>query len=190
MAKVEGSANEPSGKGAGDQARAEGGAGLEEAIRPFREASQRFMQATIAAQESVVKETLDAYLALQESARQIEREAYDAVMEATKRYQDRVLEQSGGALEEMFFARAQAQLQYESDVRDTYATAQAKLVDLAAQGNTPPQGETVLRTVTERQQDAYRQYISDLQEALSGSGALDPQVMRVIASGILCSLGA
>ncbi len=176
--------------GGGAQSRAEGSAaGLEEALQPFREASQRFMQATIAAQESVVKETLDAQLALQEAARQIEREAYDAVLEATKRYQDRVLEQSGGGLDEMFFARAQAQLQYESDVRDIYTNVQTKLVELA-QRSTPPQGQGLMQSLADRHQDAYHQYISDLQAALSSSGNLDPQLLRVIAAGILSSLGA
>src|SRR5271157_2698950 len=63
---------------------------LEEVLRPFQDASERFWLAQSAAQESATKQRALAFLDLQDQMRKAEQEVYQRVMEATKRRLDKI----------------------------------------------------------------------------------------------------
>ena len=161
----------------------------EEAVKPFFEASRKYLQAIVSAQEAAMKDALQAHLEFQQATRQIDQDAYDAVMEATRNHLDRMSEQSEGGVEQTYLARAQSQFEYESEVRRVYADAQAKLSD-TVQAAARPEERDLGKQFTSLQEDAYREYVADLQRAWSSSSALDPEAMKAIAANIACTLQA
>lgn len=159
----------------------------QDAVKPFQDASLKYIQAAIAAQESVVKESLQAYLEFQQTARKLEQEAYDAVMEATRKHLDRISQPPSGGPEQSYFAQAQSQFEYENDVRQAYMNAQTRLQEVAQQSSGPDSGQLMQR-FTSTSQDAYQQYLADLRQAWANVASLDPQTVKAIASNILYTL--
>lgn len=178
---------EAAGEGAGPPPTGHGT--TEEAVRPFYDASRKYLEAIVSAQEAAVKDALQAHLEVQQAARQIDQEAYDAVTEATKDHFDRMSEQAEGGVEQTYLARAQSQFEYESEVRRVYADAQAKLSD-TVQAAARPEERDLGKRFTALQENAYEEYVADLQRAWSSSSALDPEAMTAIAANILCTLQA
>jgi hypothetical protein len=167
-------------------ANAAGDVGAQEAVRPFQEASVKYLQATMAAQEDAAREAIESQVELQRAARHLEQEAFDALAEATKRHLERMSQQPAGGPEEMYFARLRSQLEYEQDLIQVYADAQARLSELSQRASSPG-SEDVTQRFASRRQEAYQQYLSDLQEAWA-STSVDPATMKAIASHILCTL--
>lgn len=165
-------------------------ANVEDVLRPFQEASSRFLQANLAAQESVVRQHAQAWLDYQDRVRQVEQEAYRAVTEATRGYLNQLGQQASGGIEQMYAARAQAQLEYENEIRRIYTDAQAKLTDVARRAGDESGGGDAARQLASQQQDAYRAYLSDLQQAWADTKTLDPQTMNAVASHILSTMSA
>jgi hypothetical protein len=159
---------------------------IEDVAKPFHDASMKFLQSIIAAQQTSMNESLQAYLDFQQAVRRAEQEAYDAVVEATRKHMNRMSEQAGTP-EEMFSSRMQSQINYESELRQIYANAQSQVQELAQNSFGPNSGEVVKRFAALRQ-DAYQQYLTDLQRAWSDTTSLDPQAIKAIASNILCTL--
>jgi len=178
---------EAAGKGAGPPPNENGT--TEEAVKPFYDASRKYLEAIVSAQEAAVKDALQAHLEFQQAARQIDQEAYDGVMEATKDHLDRMSEQTEGGVEQTYLARAQSQFEYESEVRRVYADAQAKLSD-TVQSAARPEERDLGKRFTALQENAYEEYVADLQRAWSSGSALDPEAMKAIAANILCTLQA
>lgn len=162
---------------------------VEDVLRPFQEASSRFLQASLAAHESVIRQQAQAWLDLQDEVRRVEQEAYRAATEATRKHLDQ-LGQQPESLEQMYSARMQAQFEYENEIRRVYADAQAKLVDVARKAQDQTTGGDTARKLGNQQQDAYRTYMSDLQQAWSGTKSLDPQTVNAIASHILSTMNS
>lgn len=155
----------------------------EEVLKPFHEASMKFVQANLSANESTMKQCLD----FQQKVRKIEQETYDAVIEVTKRHLGKIGQQTAGSMEEWFAARMQLQLDYEKEVRQLYADSQTKLNDIAQKANSEDCPEAV-KQLTNQRQDAYQAFLGDLQRAWSNITTLDPQSMRAITSHILGTL--
>jgi BMFP domain-containing protein YqiC len=158
----------------------------EDVLRPFQEASNRFVQASWAAHESALKQQAQAWLDFQDEVRQIEQEVGRAVVAATRKHLDQLGQQGAESLEQLHAARAQAQLEYENEIQRVYADAQAKLTEVIRKAGGGGGGADAARQLTDRRQDAYKTYLSDLQRAWSTTGSLDPQTMNAIASHILC----
>jgi|GEM_PF-5642379 len=163
------------------------GTKLEDVVKPFQEASAKFLQANFVAQESAFREHTQANLALQDEIRKAEQEAYDSVMKASKKYLDNMGQQVSGSMEEMYLARAQSQVDYQNEVRRIYEDTQAKLKDIAEKGAADERGN-VFKQIANQQQDAFQTYLADLQQAWAGTKAVDPQTMNAIAYNILFSL--
>ncbi|PYP86888.1 MAG: hypothetical protein DMF61_11840 [Blastocatellia bacterium AA13] len=162
--------------------------GPEDVLKPFQDASAKFAQAHLAAQESAVKKQAHTWLDLQDKIRKIEQDAYNAVTEATRKHLSNLGEQTGGSLEDAFAARAQAQIEYEKQVRQIYADTEAKLRELADKSANEQQGSDPVTHFTNRRQDAYQAYLADLQQAWSNTKNLDPQTVNAIASNILSTI--
>jgi hypothetical protein len=165
-------------------------ASLEDALRPFQEAAAKFLQASFAAQQAVMKQRMHAWLDLQDEVRKTEHEAYQAAMAATRKHVDAMAQPPAGSPEEVNAARAQAQLEYEKEIRQLHADTQAKLTALAQRasgegGAGAPAGQPFTQ-----QQDAYQAYLADLQQAWASTKALDPQAMNAIAANILFTINA
>lgn len=160
----------------------------EDVLRPFQDASNKFLQAHLAAHETAIKQQAHTWLDLQDKVRQIEQDTYNAVMEATRKHVSRLGQQSG-AFDEMMATRAQAQAEYEKDVRQAYTDAQSKLKDLAEKTANEQQGNDPVKTFTNQRQDAYQAYLADLQQAWSSARNLDPLTVNAIASSILSTIG-
>ncbi len=161
----------------------------EEVLKPFQEASIKFLQANFAAQEAIVKQNAQASLELQEEARKIEQAAYDVVAEATKKHAESMGQESKGSPEEIYAARAQAQLDYEKEVSQVYIDTQAKLAAIA-QKAFGDNGENVAKQITSEQQGLYEVYLRDLQKAWSETKNLEPQLIGAIATDILFTINA
>lgn len=161
----------------------------EEVLRPFQEASIKFLQANVAAQEAIVKQNAQASFELQEEARKIEQAAYDVVAEATKKHAENMGQQGKGTPEEIYAARAQAQLDYEKEVSQVYIDTQTKLTAVA-QKAFGEGGENIVKQFTSEQQGLYEVYLRDLQKAWSDTKNLEPQLISAIATDILFTINA
>lgn len=162
----------------------------EDVLRPFQEAANRFFQAHLAAQETAVKQCAQAWLDYQDEVRRVEQEAYRGVVEATRKHLDQLGQQGEGDLEQLYSKRAQSQLEYENEIRRVYADAQAQLATVARKPFDQSAGGDAARQLASQRQDAYRTYLSDLQQAWSSTKALDPQTINSIASHILYTMNA
>jgi len=164
--------------------------GSDDPVKPFRDASMKFLQATMSVQQMTMKDSLQAYLDFQQTVRQLQQEAYDAVAEATRKHMARMSEQPpSGKVEEMYSSRLEAQANYENEVRQAYSNAQSKLQENAQKLFGPDGGDAMKKLMSARQ-EAYQQYLGDLQQAWSGINNLDPQTIKAIASNIICTLNA
>jgi 4-hydroxy-3-methylbut-2-enyl diphosphate reductase IspH len=159
----------------------------EETLRPFQEASRRFLQASFAAQQSAIKQHSEAYLDFQNQVREVEREAYRAVIEATQKHVERIGQQATGSMEEMYYARAQSQLDYEKEVRQVYIDTQTKLRAIAERAF-GENSEDASKQLADQRQEAYQAYLSELRLAWSNTTTLDPHTMNAIASHILSTI--
>ncbi len=164
-------------------------ANTDETLRPFHDASAKFFQASMAARDAVFKQRAQAYLDVQDKVREVEQEAQRALAEATRKHVDQIGQQGAGSLEEQHTARAQAQVDYEKDVRQIYADTQAKLKDVAGASAAADGGDAIGQLLRQRQ-DAYQTYLIDLQQAWSGAKSLDPQTVHAIASSILLTINS
>jgi hypothetical protein len=164
---------------------------IEDVLRPFQEASDRFLQAHLAAQESAIRQRVQAWLDYQDEVRNVEQETYRAVMAATRKQLDQFGQQATGNVEQVYSTRARSQFEYDNEVRRVYAEAQAKLADLTRQaGGESGGGGGEAQKLAGQRQDSYQTYLSDLQQAWSSTKALDPQTINVIASHILSTMNA
>jgi hypothetical protein len=154
--------------------------------KPFQDASTKFLQATISAQQAAIRDSVQASLDFQQKVRKVEQEAYDAVLEATRKYLTRMSEMSTGNVEETYSSRLQSQMNYETEVRQIYADAQLKLQEMVKKS--APESGDAMKQFSSLRLDAYQQYLSDLQRAWSETTNLDPQAMKTIASSIFCTL--
>lgn len=165
--------------------------GNNEALRPFLEASNRFLQAQQAAAESTATEQARAWLDHQDAVRQIEQEAQKAFSAAARKYLDQVAQPTGtgSTPEQLYTARAEAQAAYENEVRRIYTDAQQKVADLQKQseGGGGGGGKLFQQAVDQRQ-NAYQTYLSELQQAWANTKSLDPQTINAIASHILLTV--
>jgi hypothetical protein len=180
---VKKSKDEPADSGSDESA----SVNTEEVLKPFHDASVKFLEANFSAQESAMKHCVQAYLDFQNEVRKLEQQAYDAVMEATKKHVDRMGQRPAAGMEEMYSARVLSQMEYENEVRRVYMEGQAKLTEIAQKASRENGGEATKQFANQRQ-DAYQTYWADLQRAWSSTKALDPQTMKAIASDILCTL--
>jgi len=163
---------------------------LDDVLKPFQEASTKLLQANLAAQESAFKQRAKAELDYQDEVRNVEQEAYRALTAATRKQLDQLGQGTGSSPEQQFAARAQAQLDYEDEVRRVYADAQTKLTAAAQKACDANASGDAVQQLTNQRQDAYKNYLSDLQQAWSGTKALDPQTVNVIATHIMSTMSA
>jgi hypothetical protein len=163
---------------------------LDDVLKPFQEASTRLLQANLAAQETAFKQRAKAELDYQDEVRNVEQEAYRALTAATRKQLDQLGQQGSGSPEQQFSARAQAQLDYEDEVRRIYTDAQTKLTAAAQKACDANAGGDAVQQLTNQRQDAYKTYLSDVQQAWSSTKALDPQTVNVIATHIMSTMSA
>lgn len=164
-------------------------ANSDEVLRPFQEASAKYLQARLAAQEVVLKQRAQACLDLQDRIREVEQEAYRALMEVSRKHVAKIGQQPAGNFSELYLTRAQSQLDYEKEVRQVYMDSHAKLSAIAQTAAGEHSGEAI-KSFTDQQQNAYQAYLADLQRAWSAAKSLDPQTMSVIASNIMFTMQA
>ena len=167
---------------------------IEEALRPFQEASAKFLQASVAAHEAAIKQRAQAWLDLQDEARKIEQDTHHAVLDATRKHLEKLGQPATASPEDAFAARAQSQIDYEKAVRQAHVDAQTKLTTIAQKASGESTGggggDDSLKKLTNQRQDAYQTYLADLQKAWSGVKSLDPQTVNAIASNILFTINA
>lgn len=163
---------------------------LDDVLKPFQEASTRLLQANLAAQESAFKQRAKAELDYQDEVRNVEQEAYRALTAAARKQLDQLGQQGTGSSEQQFTARAQAQRDYEDEVRRIYADAQTKLTAATQKACDANAGGDAAQQLTNQRQDAYKSYLSDVQQAWSSIKALDPQTVNVIATHIMSTMSA
>lgn len=159
-----------------------------DAIKPFHDASIKFLQAATAAHQTAIKDRVQVQLNFLQEGQKIEKEAYDAVLEATRKYMSRVSEPPSANAEETCRTRIQEQINYENDVRQAYSIAQQRVQDTASKVFGTEEGGDFVKQLTSQRQNAYRQYLSDLQQAWSGTKDLDPQTVKTISASILHTL--
>lgn len=164
--------------------------GTKDVLKPFQDASAKFLQATFSAQEVALKQRAQAWLDFQDEVRKGEQEAYQAVMAATRKHVNTMGQPVTGNMEEMHSARAKTQLEYEKEVRQIYADTQAKMTAIAQKVFGEGGGGEPTKQASNPRQDAYQAYLTDLQQAWSGIKALDPQTMNAIASSIMYTINA
>lgn len=161
----------------------------EEVLRPFQDASAKYLQAKVAAQEAVVKQRAQACLDLRDRIHEVEQEAYRALMEATRKHVEKIGQQSTANIPERYFAHAQSQADYEQEIRQVYIDSYAKLATIAQNAFGEDASEAI-KSFTDQQQGAYQSYLTDLQQAWSATKSLDPRTMSAIASNIMCTMQA
>ena len=164
--------------------------GSDDFVKPFQDASMKFLQAATSAYEGIVKDSMQAYSEFQQTARKLQQDTYEAVTEATRKHMSGLSEQpAGGKPEDVYSSRLQAQRSHENELRQTYTNAQSSLQDLMQKyfgaGN-----EDLLKKYISQRQEAYQQYMGDLQQAWSGASKLDPQTVKAIASSIVWTLNS
>jgi hypothetical protein len=160
----------------------------DDVVRPFQEASNRFLQAAVAAHESAVKQAAHAWLDRNDEARQAEQELFSAVTAATRKYVDQLGQQGDASLADVSSARAEAQAEYDKELKHLAADAEAKLSAIARKACDGSGTNDAAQQRTNQLQQAYQAYMSDLQQAWSGTKALDPQTINAIASHILTTI--
>jgi hypothetical protein len=160
---------------------------VEDVLKPFQDASAKFLQAKIASHEAAAKQHAQACIDVQDRIREVEQEAYRAVMEATKKHVEQMGQQPAASVEEMYFARARAQLDFEREVRQVHIDAQSKLATIAQKAMAEDAGG-VVKGYTDQRQDAYQTYLADLQQAWSATKSLDPHTMSSIASNMMFAM--
>lgn len=190
-------------------------ASIEEVLRPFQDASARFLQTSVAARDAAMRQQARAWLDLQEANRRAELEAHLAVIAAARKHLDQMEQQAAGgapaaatatatsdavasgvgagpiaSAEEAYAARVRAQAEYEQEVRRIYADTQAKLAAAQQQAFTGGTERDPARQLFGQQQGAYQAYLAELQQAWAGAQGLDPQMMNAIASSILHTIQA
>ncbi|HEX7839515.1 MAG TPA: hypothetical protein VF469_18690 [Kofleriaceae bacterium] len=158
-------------------------------LRPFQAASAKFMQATLLARETAARQRVQTSLDLQDEVYNAEQDAHRATMAAIRRHLGSLGQQANGSLEEMFAARARAQAGYEQELRQICTDTQGKLAAIAQRAASTAAADQA-RLASGPQQDSYRAYLSDLQQAWSNTKVLDPQTMNAIASNILFTMTA
>jgi len=163
---------------------------LEDVVRPFQEASERFLQATLAANESAFKQCLSAWLDRNDEARQVEQELYSAVTAATRKHADQLGAPGNGSLADLYSARADKQAEYDKELKNLVADAEDKLSGIARKASKQSETTDAAKQRADQLQEAYRTYMSDLQKAWSGTTDLDPQTINAIASHILCTINS
>lgn len=166
------------------------GTNVDDVLRPFHEASNRFVQSHFAAHESAFRQHAHAWLDFQERVRQVEQDAYRGIVDATRKYLDQFGAQTEETRDRTFATRAQAQTEYENEVRRIQTDAHARLTDVTRKwAEECGKGEAVQQLFRQRQ-DAYQKYMSDLQQAWSTRTTHDPQTMNAIAAHILSTIQA
>lgn len=165
----------------------QGGAQTDEALKPFQDASTKLLQAQAAAQQDAFKQYAQTWLDFQGKIRDTEQAANSAVLAATKKHVDRIAQPVKGSPEEVYAAQAQAQIDYETEVRKIYADAEAKVQALVQQTSSDggDGGGDAAKKLADQQQGAYQAYVADVQQAWSKTKAVDPQTVAAIASHIL-----
>jgi hypothetical protein len=96
-------------------------------------------------------------------------------------------QQPAASVEEMYFARARAQLDFEKEVRQVHIDAHAKLAAIAQKAMAEDAGG-VVKGLTDQRQDAYQTYLADLQQAWSTTKTLDPHTIGAIASNMMFAM--
>ena len=160
----------------------------EEAVKPFRDASIKFLQAAMEARQNAAKDSTRAHLDFQKTVQEAEKEAYDAVVEATRKQMSRLNEQPSSSAEETYRIRIEAQINYEKEVRQAYANAQQRVQETTLKLFGAEGGGDFVKRLTSQRQEAYRQYLVDLQQAWSGMKDLNQQTIKTIATNILYTL--
>jgi len=158
-----------------------------EALKPFHDASAKFLQANFAAHEAAMKQRMQAWLEFQEEARKVGDEAQTAVMDATRKYMDKVGQPGTGTQEEQYSARAQSHLDYEKEIRQAYIDNRTKVTGIA-QKAFGQSADDMMKQLANQRQDAYQAYLADLQRAWSSTTTVDPQTIAAIASNILMTV--
>jgi hypothetical protein len=164
-------------------------ASSEDVLRPFQEASAKYLQAKCAAQEAAIKQRAQACFDLQDRIREVEQEAYRAIMEATRKHTQKLGQSSAADPPGTQAARAQSQLDYENEVRQVYMDSHVKLAGIAHKVSSEDAGEAI-KNYADQQQNAYQSYLADLQQAWSATKSLDPQSMSAIAYNIMFTMHA
>jgi hypothetical protein len=188
-------------------------ASIEAVLRPFQDASARFLQASVAARDAAMRQQARAWLDLQEAIRRAELEAHLAAIAVARKHLDQMEQQSAGGAavaasgaaasgaaagsasagaspEEAYAVRARAQADYEQEIRQIYANTQAKLAAAQQQAFTGGTERDPARQMVGQQQNAYQAYLAEMQQAWAGAQGLDPQTMNAIATNILYTIQA
>jgi hypothetical protein len=158
-----------------------------DSVKPFRDASTRFVQAKISAQQTVVRDRMLAHLDFQEAVRKVEQDSHNALLEAVRKHMKRISEPASDNVEEIYMSRMQSHMEYENEVRQVYADAQSRLQDIT-QRSFGPSSDDIINRFTTLQQAAYQKYLTELQQAWSGTTELDPQAVKAVATNMLCAL--
>jgi protoporphyrinogen oxidase len=162
----------------------------EEVLRPFQEASEKFLQANVSAHQDAAKQYAQTYLDSQQEISEAQQEAYESILKITRKYLETAgQQQKADSPEEAYLAQAQSQFEYEKAVRQIYIDTDAKLQAIA-QKLSGDQNEGLTRKLSGQRQDAYQTYLSDLQKAWSGAKNLSPEAINAIASNILSTISA
>ena len=164
-----------------------GGAQTEEVLKPFQDASTKLLQAHAAAQQDAVKQYTQTWLDLQGKIRDAEQAAQSAVLAATKKHVDRLAQPVTGSPEEAYAAQAQAQIDYETEIRQIYADTEAKVQSIVQQAASDGGGDAA-KKLADQQQSANQAYVADLQQAWSKTKSVDPQSVYAIASHIMYTI--
>ncbi len=161
--------------------------GTEEALKPFQEAGRKLAEATSSSQETAIRRWGQMHFDLQDAVRQLEQDAHNAVAELNKKFFKAMGQEPTGDVEDAFSSRAKLQLEYESEVRQVYVETQEKLAAIS-QKISNENAEDVFKQFADQRQEAYREYLGDLQQAWSGTTSPDPQTMSAISLSILSSI--
>ncbi|HEY0462314.1 MAG TPA: hypothetical protein VGC97_24485 [Pyrinomonadaceae bacterium] len=161
----------------------------EEILRPFQEASEKFLQVNLSSHENAVKQYAQSYLDTQQEIAEVQQEAYQAILKITKKYLDTGGQQKADSPQENYFGQVREQFEYEKAVRQIYIDTDAKLQAIA-QKVSGDQSEGLPRQLAGQRQDAYQAYLSDLQKAWSGAKNLSPEAINAIAFNIMSTISA
>lgn len=165
-------------------------AGLEEALSPFYAVAAKFVQANLLARETAARQRVQACLDLQDEVRSVEQDASRAAAQAMRKQLENLGQQAGGSVEQMFAARAGAQVDFERELRQIAMDTQAKLTTISQRAFSTASAANLAQQDSTARQEAFRTYLSDLQQAWASTRSLDPQTMTGIASSILLTMSA
>jgi hypothetical protein len=161
---------------------------IEDVLRPFQDAAMRFVQANVSARDAAMRESAQACLDLQDQVRRVEQDAQGAFIEGTRKYLDRLAQQTTGSPEEMYSARLQAQSDYEKELQQIAVDRDAKLRAAMQSASEQAGNADPVKKIADRRQEAYQTYVTDLQKAWSSVPTADPQTVNTIATHILTTI--